>query len=184
MIIEAAGRVLQEHGVHSVTLRSIARSAGVSIGTVTYHFASVREIVAAAFAQSVSTYYERLERRVEAESDPLAALELLIDGIFTHETRRHWQLWFDSLRLGGDVGELQARQQLRYQQWDQMLHALVTAGMAEGVFGCDDADHAVMVLVALVDGLALGHLRGGPEPTMMQSREHFRRAAYDLLAIR
>ncbi|WP_031273697.1 TetR/AcrR family transcriptional regulator, partial [Curtobacterium sp. B8] len=45
MIVAAAREVIVRRGVGSTGLRDIAAEAGVSVGTVTYHFGSVAEIL-------------------------------------------------------------------------------------------------------------------------------------------
>src|SRR5690606_40899339 len=50
LILEAAVPLVNEHGARRVGLRDIARAAGVSVGTVTYHFGGVREIIGEAVA--------------------------------------------------------------------------------------------------------------------------------------
>ncbi|WP_165368215.1 TetR/AcrR family transcriptional regulator [Phytoactinopolyspora endophytica] len=183
MIVEAAIPLLHEFGLRGVTLRGIARAAGVSVGTVTYHFRSVDDIVDVAVAQDVTAYYERLEERIRAETDPLAALDVLVDGVFTEETRRHWQLWFDSLGSTMEGREVRTGQQSRYARWNEMLRAMVTGGVEAGAFASADPDRTVSLLVALVDGLSLQRLRGEPTLTSEQARDHFRAAAGQLLGI-
>ncbi|NEE01619.1 TetR/AcrR family transcriptional regulator [Phytoactinopolyspora halotolerans] len=183
MIVDAAVPLLHESGLRGITLRGIARAAGVSVGTVTYHFRSVADIVDVAVAQDVTAYYERLEERVRAESDPLGALDLLIEGVFTEETRRHWQLWFDSIGPAEEAREVRSGQRSRYARWNEMLRAMVTDGAAAGAFVAPDPDRTVTLLVALVDGLSLQRLRGEPALTTQQAREHFRAAAFELLGV-
>ncbi|WP_031261408.1 helix-turn-helix domain-containing protein, partial [Curtobacterium sp. B18] len=45
MIVEAARAVIVRNGVGATGLRDIAAEADVSVGTVTYHFGSVAEIL-------------------------------------------------------------------------------------------------------------------------------------------
>ena len=46
-LLEAAEAVLAEHGAHGLTLRDVARAAGVSHGAPYHHFASLNELLAA-----------------------------------------------------------------------------------------------------------------------------------------
>ena len=46
-LLEAAEAVLAERGAHGLTLRDVARAAGVSHGAPYHHFASLNELLAA-----------------------------------------------------------------------------------------------------------------------------------------
>ncbi|WP_369244293.1 TetR/AcrR family transcriptional regulator [Streptomyces sp. R41] len=70
-ILDAALDVIAEHGVAGTTHRSIAARADVPLGSVTYHFAGLSELLAQAFA-----------RHVEAQS---AVFEALFAGVATRE---------------------------------------------------------------------------------------------------
>jgi AcrR family transcriptional regulator len=58
--------VIAEHGVTATTHRAIARAADVPLGSLTYHFASLTELLAAAFTQHVDTVAERFDERMRA----------------------------------------------------------------------------------------------------------------------
>ena len=61
-ILEAALRVIAREGVEAVTHRSVAREAGISHGSTTYHFASRDEIVLEAFRH----YIDSVDRDIAA----------------------------------------------------------------------------------------------------------------------
>jgi len=58
-VVRAALELIGERGIAQVSARDIARHAGVSPGTVTYHFAGVREIFAEAITMEIEEYYTR-----------------------------------------------------------------------------------------------------------------------------
>ena len=68
-ILEAALRVVARGGVDAVTHRSVAKEAGLTHGTLTYHFASRDDIVLAAFRQYIATYLEKLEALFEERAE-------------------------------------------------------------------------------------------------------------------
>lgn len=179
-IVAAAGRVLHVKGVTGVGLRDIAAAAGTSVGTVTYHFRSVAEIIDLAFDQEVGHYYRRLRARVEAEDDPVCALRLLVDACFTEETAHHWRLW---LQNGHRDDGLRSRtaQRSRYNEWSGTFRRLVGRGRDGGLFVVTDLDVTVALLVAVVDGLALRHLRDPLAMPLPVARAHCFAAMTSLL---
>ncbi|MEV5527640.1 TetR/AcrR family transcriptional regulator [Streptomyces prunicolor] len=70
-ILDATLDVIAEHGVAGTTHRHIAAQAGVPLGSITYHFASLTDLQTQAFA-----------RHVEQQS---AVFEDLFEDVKTHE---------------------------------------------------------------------------------------------------
>nr|MBA3531118.1 TetR/AcrR family transcriptional regulator [Ardenticatenales bacterium] len=55
-ILDAARRVVQQQGVHQLTLDAVAAEAGVSKGGLLYHFASKEALIAAMLAHFLDTF--------------------------------------------------------------------------------------------------------------------------------
>jgi DNA-binding transcriptional regulator YbjK len=64
-IIEATIRLIGRVGVDGVTHRAVAREAGVSLSSTTYHFASKDEIVSEALRRVAALEIERIARDAE-----------------------------------------------------------------------------------------------------------------------
>lgn len=80
-IIDAALRVIQRDGSVCATYRRIASEAGVSPGTMTYHFSTIQEIVAAAFVKMTNRIADQYFTRLGDARDAEHARELLADLI-------------------------------------------------------------------------------------------------------
>jgi TetR/AcrR family transcriptional regulator, regulator of biofilm formation and stress response len=65
-IIEATIRLIGRGGVDGVTHRAVAREAGVSLSSTTYHYASRDEIVSAALRHVADLEIERIARDADA----------------------------------------------------------------------------------------------------------------------
>jgi DNA-binding transcriptional regulator YbjK len=65
-IVAAALEVLARDGVAGITHRAVAAAADVPLGSVTYHFATLDDIVAQAFEAHVDTLASRFESRLES----------------------------------------------------------------------------------------------------------------------
>jgi DNA-binding transcriptional regulator YbjK len=73
--------VIAEHGVAGTSHRAIARAADVPLGSLTYHFASLDALLAAAFTSHVDTVAPRFDERMQAAPDRDAVLECLVDHL-------------------------------------------------------------------------------------------------------
>lgn len=77
-LIDAALAVLAEKGVAGTTHREIARVADVPLGSMTYHFASLDEVLAEAFTRHAEASAAVFDRRLSAAADRDAAVEAVI----------------------------------------------------------------------------------------------------------
>ncbi|OAH13613.1 TetR/AcrR family transcriptional regulator [Streptomyces jeddahensis] len=177
LIVEAAVPLIAERGYASVGVRDVAAAAGVSVGTVTYHFGSVQEILSEAMVLHIERYYAALSEAAEHATSAAEALRLLIDALFTEDTDRHWRMWFDYWSAGDQETDLAfARGQAeRYEAWHGQIRALVERGVADGDFVCEDPDGFTVRFAALADGLALQRLRQAPPLSTEDARLHLNR---------
>jgi TetR/AcrR family transcriptional regulator, regulator of biofilm formation and stress response len=96
-IVEAALAVIAAEGVAGITHRKVAQAADVPLGSMTYHFSGMGDLVRAAFARHSEIVAERFDRRMAAvtsREDAIAAVVAIItddvfltpeDAIVTHE---------------------------------------------------------------------------------------------------
>jgi AcrR family transcriptional regulator len=177
LIVEAAVPLIAERGYTSVGVRDVAAAAGVSVGTVTYHFGSVQEILSEAMVLHIERYYAALHEAAEHAAGGAEALRLLVDALFTEDTDRHWRMWFDywnASEQGTDEAFARGQAQ-RYQAWHRQIHDLAERGVADGEFASDDLDGFTVRFAALADGLALQRLRQVPPLSTEEARCHLNR---------
>lgn len=77
-LIDAALDVIAEHGVAGTTHREIARAADVPLGSMTYHFASLDEVLAEAFTRHANAAADVFDERLGAATDRESAIEAVI----------------------------------------------------------------------------------------------------------
>ncbi|MBW0252795.1 TetR/AcrR family transcriptional regulator [Cellulomonas sp. PS-H5] len=109
-ILDAALDVVAEAGVHGTTHRRIAARAGVPLGSLTYYFSGLDDILGAAFARLVdamSAFYGRTlvgaRDRDEAEA---AVVELICGPAYASE--REMTLIFEMYAYANHDPEVQA----------------------------------------------------------------------------
>jgi TetR/AcrR family transcriptional regulator, regulator of biofilm formation and stress response len=76
-IIAAALDVIAERGVPGATHRTIARAADVPLGSTSYHFSSIDDLLAAAFTVLAEQVAGTLEERMRLAPDQDTALDAL-----------------------------------------------------------------------------------------------------------
>ncbi|WP_437606775.1 TetR family transcriptional regulator [Sorangium sp. So ce834] len=80
-LVMTALDVIAEQGIAGASHRSIARAADVPLGSTTYHFASIDELLAAAFTRHAEDAAARFEARMRAACDREAAVDLLVEHL-------------------------------------------------------------------------------------------------------
>ena len=76
-LVATALDVIAEHGVAGTSHRAIARAADVPLGSTTYHFANLDELLAAAFTVHAEAIADALDERMRAVADREAVLDAL-----------------------------------------------------------------------------------------------------------
>ncbi|WIE66738.1 TetR/AcrR family transcriptional regulator [Curtobacterium sp. MCLR17_054] len=174
MIVEAARAVIVRNGVGATGLRDIAAEAGVSVGTVTYHFGSVAEILNEVVVLETERFYGAIVAAVDAEPDVLVGLRMLVAPLFgdTEQVRQHWRIWSDYWTAVVRRPEVAAEYAERIRVWEACLVRVIRRGVDAGVFGGTrqgsdggdpvDAETVALQLAAYSDGVATQIAQGVP----------------------
>ena len=80
-LIATALDVIAEHGLAGASHRTIARAADVPLGSTSYHFSSIDDLLAAAFTVHAEHVAAALESRMRAAPDQEAALDALAEHL-------------------------------------------------------------------------------------------------------
>lgn len=80
-IIDAALDVIAAEGVAGTSHRKVAAAASVPLGSMTYHFAGMNELLHEAFSRFADRGVERFTARMEFARTPAEARAAVVDGI-------------------------------------------------------------------------------------------------------
>ena len=149
-IVRATIRCLARDGYSGLTMKKVARDAGVSQGILHYYFADKRAILVAAL-EAVAAAQSR------GPKDPRARLLALIEACLrlAVEERAFWIVFVEFW------GEMMHDRQLRetnavlYERTRRLIGAVVVQGVRAGTFRRTDPLRAAAVILGLVDGVSL-----------------------------
>ena len=157
-IVRATIRCLARDGYSGLTMKKVAREAGVSQGILHYYFADKRAILVAA----LETVTADLDRRVAAAQarggrDAKARLRALVAACLrlAVEERTFWIVFVEFW------GEMMHDRRLReinaalYERMRRLIGAVVVQGVRAGTFRRTDGRRAAAVILGLVDGVSL-----------------------------
>jgi AcrR family transcriptional regulator len=155
-ILAATIEVVRERGFAGTRVLDISNAAGTSPGLVLYHFGSLAGALAEALTWAEDTFYENLERDLEAASGPVARLRLMAElGAASSPAVGDWTLWLELwVRALRDETARSTRLTLD-KRWRSALRALIDEGVRIGDFHPADAASATLRLASLMDGLAI-----------------------------
>ncbi|MBE9376105.1 TetR family transcriptional regulator [Saccharopolyspora sp. HNM0983] len=155
-ILTTTLELIGELGIGGLSNRVVAKSAGVSLGTLTYHFSSQQELLGEALQTFVDDELARLSSIAAAfEGSTLSIAEALTSARDAIETRPSRQAQIAQLELylnaTRDDGLRDAANRC-YAAYDRVAAAVLHAA------GVPEAHRVAPLLGALIDGLELRRL--------------------------
>lgn len=161
-IIKAVVRIMGADGAAAVTNRRIATEAGISLGTLTYHFATQRDLVEAgmaAFVAEETVKFTQLADRAAAGEIDLAQAGEILGGIVADTGFDGDHIaWFELFVQAARCPALHAATVEFFDTYDRLAVSILRA------LGVADAESAGPLAVATLVGLQLRRLAGGGSP--------------------
>jgi AcrR family transcriptional regulator len=154
-IVAAALEVAVVKGLASTTVRDVAARMGTSSGLIHHYFASMDEVLAAAF-ELVATHDLRMSAELMAEASSSVEALRVFFGTYT-PADKDWafQLWLDAWAEAARRPAIQTTSRRLNLEWQALLERTIAAGVASGEFTCADPAGAAWRILSLLDGLAL-----------------------------
>ena len=157
-IVRATVRCLAREGYTRLTMKKVAREAGVSQGILHYYFADKRAILAATL-EAVS---RDLDRRVAAAQsrtgrDPADRLRALVRACLEVAVGRP-EFWVVFVEFWGEMLHDRRLRELNaevYTRTRRLIGRLIAEGVTRGRFRSVDPARAAAVVLGLVDGVSL-----------------------------
>ena len=156
-IVHATIRCLAHEGYSGLTMKKVAREAGVSQGILHYYFESKRAILIAALELVMADLDRRVAALSEGARDAPAQLRAVIRGCLglAEDNREFWVVFVE---FWGEMMHDRALQSINaalYQRLRRTLGATVKQGIRAGAFRRVEPEEAGAVILALIDGLSL-----------------------------
>ncbi|MGH3432137.1 MAG: TetR/AcrR family transcriptional regulator [Thermocrispum sp.] len=182
-IVDAALRLVAQHGVPAATMRGIALEAGVSTGAVTHYFEDKAEVMAAVLHANTSLIARRIATAVEGKQS-LAAVEAVAEALLPvdDEMLECWTVLISfwghpaARRFVVDEGTSLGFAAIRRFMITLLQQAADSGELPAGV----DVEHEAERILALVGGVGL--MAGGFQQEREPTRRRARRMLTELIA--
>jgi AcrR family transcriptional regulator len=157
-IVRATIRCLAREGYTRLTLKKVAREAGVSQGILHYYFGDKRSILVA----TLQTVMADLDRRVAGAQargarDPGARLAALVAACLETAVRRR-EMWIVFIEFWGEMMHDRRLAEINadlYARTRRLIGRLLADGVRTGRFRKVDPLGTAALVLGLVDGVAL-----------------------------
>jgi AcrR family transcriptional regulator len=154
-LLRTAVEVILERGFANTRTADVAKAAGVSQALVFYHFATKEALMTQAFAYAAERDLEKLQAVVEAKATPTEKLRRLIRLLAPQGRSNSWLIWIDGWSEALRSPELERLSRRLDLRWKEAMIEVISAGVDDGSFKCDDPAGAAWRLNCLIDGLAV-----------------------------
>ncbi|HEY0389145.1 MAG TPA: TetR/AcrR family transcriptional regulator [Gaiellales bacterium] len=155
-IVRAARASILERGLASTSVREVARAAGVSLGTVTYHFATIDELLTEVLSVTLRDFYRPRRRRMPADATAVDRLRVLIrDHFASPDLYEQCVIWLEYWPRAIHVASARAWRRRRYGAYHRYIARVLAAGGEAGEFTVDDPAELATEFLALFDGLSV-----------------------------
>ncbi|SIS16718.1 TetR/AcrR family transcriptional regulator [Williamsia sterculiae] len=177
LIVAATMRVVDQVGLEGVTVRAIAREAGVSTGVLAHYFANKADILVAAHRAAFEQVANRIETLRSTTRDPVDLLCRALEEALPLDRLRLLEAQIDVSFFGLALHDstLRAARQASYAStvlgWQELIEEVVDLGFAQP--GVDSTALAVET-VALIDGISVQAVLFPEEMTVARQREVIR----------
>jgi AcrR family transcriptional regulator len=154
-VIEAVSDLIADHGIDGTSMRQLAAAAGLSTGTINYHFKNKRALMIAALD---AVYVLPANWEQHRDEPALQQLRILTRQFVLRSKwlKKWWRFWVEYMAHAGRDDELRARQEERYRRQRRFYSRVVARGVASGELRpAVDAEEVADTFLALANGLAV-----------------------------
>jgi AcrR family transcriptional regulator len=154
-LLDTAMEIVSESGWSALSISSLARRAGITAGTVHYHFKGIDEVVYEVIDQAAKTFNDARKSTIELLEDPCAKLVTLIE-LGTPENSLQLDMLYDSIQIIRANDKLAALVQTYTAEQAKLYRSVIDHGFKQGVFfPKEDPQTTAENLVALEDAYDL-----------------------------
>src|SRR5258708_8043677 len=126
LILRAAARIFAEKSYHSTSMRDISRSTGVSLAGLYHYCKSKEELLFLIQDHCFGRVLQRLEERLQGESDPIARLRIFVDNHLSFFAANMAEMKVLSHEAESLAGDLHEHVSTRKRQYTRMARKILS----------------------------------------------------------
>ncbi len=154
-IVAAALRVATAKGLGNTTVRDVSAEMGTSSGLIHHYFASMDEVLAAAFEEAAGADLANTEAAMDSCIGAAQRLSTFFASYSRTDEYRAFQMWLDAWAEASRRPALGATSRRLNVAWQRLVATAIAEGTDQGHFVCADPHATAWRVVSLLDGLSL-----------------------------
>ena len=154
-IIAATLRVAAVKGLANTTVRDVAAEMGTSSGLIHHYFASMDEVLAAAFDEAATADLTATEAAMQSREGAADRLSKFFAAYTRIDEYSAFQMWLDAWAEASRRPALGATSRRLNIAWQRLIATTIDMGVAEGTMACNDPDATAWRVLSLLDGLSM-----------------------------
>jgi AcrR family transcriptional regulator len=165
-IFEAAGSVLEEHGVKGITMDRVATTAGLATGSLYNYFQNKDELLRFIHARLVEPFFEAIERIVDGDLPAPQKLDQILRTALEHSAKHK-----GIIRLLVETGQEDKVRKTARPRSLRLLASIFEQGIREGSFRPHDPTHAGRMFLGCLSELFDLQAGGAPSESVNRFAE-------------
>lgn len=155
-IVAAALRIAASKGLANTTVRDVAAEMGTSSGLIHHYFASMDDVLAAAFDEAAGADLSGTEAAMRSCAGGAAERLSTFFAAYTRlDDYSSFQMWLDAWAEARRRPALGATSRRLNVAWQRLIATTIIEGIAEGPMSCSDPDGTAWRVLSLLDGLSM-----------------------------
>ena len=182
-ILASTVRQINTRGVSATRAADVAEALGISTGLIFYHFGSLDQLIAEAFAYAVDKDLSRLNDVIGSDAPVRERMTRALVNYGPTDDAGEWRIWLDGWSESMRNEPLRETVVRFDDEWQRGLQVLLQEGKDAGVFAVDEPDVLAGTITSLLDGLSVQAVVRGATPAMLARREGAARSVVGLLGM-
>lgn len=179
-IHRAAIELIARHGFEAMNLRMLANEVGIKAGSLYNYIDNKQALLFQLLEDIMLDVLAGLSEALEGKEDAKAQLEALLRFHITIHVERRNEVFIGLMELRSLSPEQRSRVVSLRRDYEERIIAVITKGVAEGVFHVDSARVAAFALIAMMTGVSSWY-RPGKQLSLEELIGMHYRMALDLL---
>jgi len=161
LIRATAIRLMVEHGYEAMTLRQLAEAVGIQAGSVYRYFGAKDQLLADIMIGHMETVLAALRERLARVDTPAMRLEAFIDFHIRYHIEKQAEVFLATMELRSLADEPRAIVLALRRAYEHEIIAILTDGMAAGVFAMRDAAVSSFAIIGMLTSVCQWYRPGG-----------------------
>lgn len=180
-ILTATVQQIGVRGVSATRAADVAKALGISTGLIFYHFGSLDQLIAEAFAFAVDQDVSRLREVVAGDAPVRERMTTALVNYGPSPDAVEWRIWVDGWSQALRNEPLRETVVRFDDEWRENLEKLLREGRDAGVFGTSEPAVVAGAITSLMDGMSVQAVVRGETAAMGERRDAVARSVVTLL---